>query len=248
MTPARTSATISERAIGADADSVGDTTSATDTARTPSPIRTRTADDSPNQPYAGLSSVHGCVAAVDGRLLTLLVQQPEPTADHRIADLADRQRARHRARPAQPQQAVCARELVDGGPAFHPGDVVPQRQNLLCSAIIPRSGPGRPAAHPAGRGTPAPRPYPPTSRRPAPSAADATDPRRPPDVRSIRRRPRARCRPCRRRSVRDPRRPRPVRSPHRRVRDPPEGGSGRCRSRSRPTASSSSASAVGSSR
>ncbi|CFE86260.1 Uncharacterised protein [Mycobacterium tuberculosis] len=50
MTPARTSATIRSRAIGPDTVSVGDTTSATDTARTPSPARTRTAEDNPNQP------------------------------------------------------------------------------------------------------------------------------------------------------------------------------------------------------
>src|ERR1700754_3280353 len=50
VTPARTSATIRSRASGADSASVGDTTSATDTARTLSPTRTRTADDNPNQP------------------------------------------------------------------------------------------------------------------------------------------------------------------------------------------------------
>ena len=36
---------------------VGEITSATDTARTASLTRTRIADESPNQPYAGLSSV-----------------------------------------------------------------------------------------------------------------------------------------------------------------------------------------------
>src|SRR4029078_10155982 len=71
VTPARTSATMSPRANDADAGSVGETTSATDTARTAwlfvllaSATRTgpRAAGDSPNQPYAGLSSVHGCFA------------------------------------------------------------------------------------------------------------------------------------------------------------------------------------------
>jgi hypothetical protein len=57
VTPARTNATINSRASGADSFSVGDTTSATETARTSSPTRTRAADDNPNQPYAGLSSV-----------------------------------------------------------------------------------------------------------------------------------------------------------------------------------------------
>src|SRR6476619_4555876 len=59
------------RASGADADSVGATTSATDIARTPRlfvllasalPTRMRAAEDNPNHPYAGLSSVHGCSA------------------------------------------------------------------------------------------------------------------------------------------------------------------------------------------
>src|SRR4029078_11972541 len=71
VTPARTSATMSPRANDADAGSVGETTSATDTARTAwlfvllasAPrTRTRAAEDNPNQPYAGLSSVHGCFA------------------------------------------------------------------------------------------------------------------------------------------------------------------------------------------
>ena len=63
VTPARTNATIRSRVA---ASRFGDTTSATDTARVQVVrrvrTRTRTADDSPNQPKAGLSSVDGCWA------------------------------------------------------------------------------------------------------------------------------------------------------------------------------------------
>src|SRR5262249_56257056 len=89
VTPARTRATMSSRANGADTASVGETTSATDTARTPwlslllasaLPTRTRTADDSPNQPYAGLSSVHGCCAesTADGAPRSWINPKPRP--------------------------------------------------------------------------------------------------------------------------------------------------------------------------
>ena len=74
---------------------------------------------------------------VDRSLTAGLMHQPEPTPDHRVADLADRQRPRHRARPPQPQQTVGAGELVDGGPAFHAGHAVPQGQSLRVPQQIP---------------------------------------------------------------------------------------------------------------
>jgi hypothetical protein len=58
------------------------------------------------------------------------MQQPESTADHRVSDLADRERTRHRARPPQSQQPVGAGELVDGGLALDTGHSAPERQNL----------------------------------------------------------------------------------------------------------------------
>ena len=61
VTPARTSATMRSRASGADSSEEA-TTSATDTARVCSPTRIRKQEDSPNQPWAGLSSVQGWCA------------------------------------------------------------------------------------------------------------------------------------------------------------------------------------------
>ena len=58
------------------------------------------------------------------------MDQCETAADHRIAHFADRHGARHRCRPAQPQQPVGTVEFVDGGAAFDPVDVAPQRQGL----------------------------------------------------------------------------------------------------------------------
>ena len=66
VTPARTRATIRSRTVSAP-DSVGTMTSATDTARVDSPTRIRAAEDSPNQPWAGLSRVHGCSAVSTAR-------------------------------------------------------------------------------------------------------------------------------------------------------------------------------------
>ena len=60
----------------------------------------------------------------------MVVHQAEAATDHRVTDLADRHRARHRARPAQPQQPVLAGEFVDGGAAVDPVDAVPQRDRL----------------------------------------------------------------------------------------------------------------------
>ena len=74
----------------------------------------------------------GMLRGIDRAVLAggVVVHQAEAAADHRVADLADRQRAGHRARPAQPHQPVGAGELVDGGAAVHPVDAVPQRQRL----------------------------------------------------------------------------------------------------------------------
>ncbi len=66
----------------------------------------------------------------------VVVQQTEPAADHRVADLADWQRPGHRARPAQPNQPVGAGEVVDGGAAVHPVDAVPQRQGLGVAQLV----------------------------------------------------------------------------------------------------------------
>ncbi len=80
MTPARTSATISSRASGPDTASDGDTTSATDTARTSLPAtRIRAAEDRPNQPYAGLSKVHRCWAVSTARDPSCSSAKPRPT-------------------------------------------------------------------------------------------------------------------------------------------------------------------------
>ncbi len=136
MTPARTSATISARASPADSASVGATTSATDTARRP------VTDADPHgrrQPEPAVGRVvqrPRVLRGVDGRLGAGFMHQSEPAPDHRVADLADRKRARHRARPAQPQQAVGAGELVDGGPAVDTRHTVPQRQSLRVAQHI----------------------------------------------------------------------------------------------------------------
>ena len=55
-----------------------------------------------------------------------IVQQRESAPDDGVADLADRHGARHRARPAQPQQLVGVGEVVDRGGAVDPVDAVPQ--------------------------------------------------------------------------------------------------------------------------
>ena len=60
----------------------------------------------------------------------MIVHQTETATDHGIADLADRQRTRHRARPAQPDQPVGSGEFVDGGAAVEPIQPVPEGQGL----------------------------------------------------------------------------------------------------------------------
>ena len=67
----------------------------------------------------------------------VIVHQAEAAAHHGVADLADRQRTGHRARPAQPHQEVGAGELVDVGAAVHPVDAVPQRQRLGVAQHLP---------------------------------------------------------------------------------------------------------------
>ncbi len=78
-----------------------------------------------------LSGVHGL--GVRKRI----VQQGKATTHHRVADLADRHGARHRARPAQPQQSVFPDEVVDGGGAVDPVDTAPQRQRLGVAQQVP---------------------------------------------------------------------------------------------------------------
>ena len=173
------------------------------------------------------------------------MQQREAAPDHRVADLAHRHRPRHRARPAQPQQLVLAGELVDRGAAVHPRDVVPQRQRLgVAQHTTDAAAHDQPLAqrravalHRLGR-----RRW--TRRPPAPWAAGATGPRRPPGVPGTRRRPPARCRPCRRRAVRG-RCARSATSPRRRGPGRPAAGSARWRSRCRPTVPSPPAADAG---
>ena len=151
----------------------------------------------------GCPASTGAVAAVDGATRAAVVHQPEAAADHRVTDLAHRQRARHRARPAQPQQAVGTGELVDGGPAVDAGHAVPQRQGLrVAQHITDAAADDQPLAERAAVGLHRGR-HRPTSRPPAPSAAGATGLRRPADAPDTRRRRPARCRPRRRRSARD---------------------------------------------
>ena len=67
----------------------------------------------------------------------VVVHQAEAAAHHGVADLADRQRTGHRARPTQSDQTVGAGELVDVGAAVHPVDAVPQRQRLGVAQHLP---------------------------------------------------------------------------------------------------------------
>lgn len=70
-----------------------------------------------------------------------VVQQRETAADDGVAHLADRHGARHRTRPAQPQQPILAGELIDGGAAVHPAHAVPQRQCLCVAQYFADSAP-----------------------------------------------------------------------------------------------------------
>ncbi len=85
--------------------------------------------------------MHGgvdCAALVTG---TALVQQSEAAADHRVTDLAHRQRARHGTRPPQPYQSVLPDELVDHGAAIDPVDAGPQRDDLGVAQQISHAPP-----------------------------------------------------------------------------------------------------------
>ena len=59
-----------------------------------------------------------------------VAQQRETAPDDGVTDFADRHRARHRARPSQPDQLVGVAEVVDRGAAVDAVDAVPQRQGL----------------------------------------------------------------------------------------------------------------------
>ena len=240
MTPARTSATISSRASGPDTASSGDTTSATDIARTACCEAGR---PGPAPPRTGRTSRRpGCPASTGAARcppIGPVVQQRETPPDDGVADLADRHGARHRTRPAQPHQAVLPGELVDGGAAVHPRHAAPQRQGL---------GVAQQRADPAGDDQPLTEravvgPHPgaaiPTSTPPAPWAAGATGPRPASGAPGIPRRRRARCRPGRRRSARG--RHEPATRLPRRAPDRPRAGSARWRSPSRAPVPSRSA-------
>ena len=67
----------------------------------------------------------------------VIVHQAKAPAHHGVADLTDRQRTGHRARPAQPHEEVGSGELVDVGAAVHPVDAVPQRQRLGVAQHLP---------------------------------------------------------------------------------------------------------------
>ena len=87
------------------------------------------------------------VGGVDGVIVTLLVvvQEAESAADDGVANLADRHRARHRARPAEPNQLVRTGEVVNPGAAIQPVQPLPQRQGLgVAQGVTDRAGDGDP--------------------------------------------------------------------------------------------------------
>ena len=104
----------------------------------------------------GCPASTGCFAVSTASAEPRSCSSAEPAADHRVADLADRHRAGHRARPAQPQQLVRAGELVDRGAAVHPRHAVPQCQCLGVAQHRADSAPDDQPLARAGCGSTAP--------------------------------------------------------------------------------------------
>ena len=110
------------------------------------------------------------VGGIDGAILTglVIVHQTETATDHGIADLADRQRTRHRARPAQPDQPVGSGEFVDGGAAVEPIQPVPEGQGLgVAEQVADRTFDHQPLAERAAVGANPRRPRRGAPHRPA---------------------------------------------------------------------------------
>ena len=99
--------------------------------------RTRTAEDNPNQPYAGLSSVHGWTAesTADSPPPSCINPNPRPITASPTSLTGSAPGTGHGQRSRNRRSAPVNSSI--GGPAFHPGHIVPQRQSLRVAQQFP---------------------------------------------------------------------------------------------------------------